>query len=104
MKTISLDEVIDTHIGKVGTIKRDLFDTKIRMEKLGDTIKSERKKRNLTKKQLSEMAGIQKSILSKIEKSAFDFPIATILKVCKILDVKVIFSLEVNQNKILVAE
>lgn len=36
IKTVSLDTMIDKHIGKKGTAKRDAFDNELRMDLLGE--------------------------------------------------------------------
>jgi len=48
LKTISLDEVIDKHIGKLGTPKREAFENELRLDLLGEAIKQARKERHLT--------------------------------------------------------
>lgn len=52
MKTLSLDEITDKYIGENGTPKRDRFEHELRMDLLGEAIKSVRKERNLTQEQL----------------------------------------------------
>ncbi len=46
LKTYSLEEVTDTHIGKRGTPKRDAFEHELRLDLLGEAIKRTQKKRN----------------------------------------------------------
>jgi len=43
MKTTSLDTLIDKHVGKLGTQKRDKFENELRLDILGETIKKARK-------------------------------------------------------------
>ena len=69
-KTVSLDTMIDKHIGKVGTERRDVFENELRIELLGQAIKHARQERNLTQAQLGELVGVQKAQISKIENSA----------------------------------
>ena len=40
LKTYSLEEVTDKHIGKIGTPKRDAFENELRLELIGAAIKS----------------------------------------------------------------
>jgi HTH-type transcriptional regulator / antitoxin HipB len=47
-KTVSLDSMIDKHIGKKGTTRRDAFENELRIDLLGQTIKQIRQERNLT--------------------------------------------------------
>ncbi len=39
MKATSLDALIDRHIGKVGTKRRDEFENELRLDIIGETIK-----------------------------------------------------------------
>ncbi len=66
-KTVSLDTMIDKHIGKVGTERRDAFENELRIDLLGQAIKQARQERNLTQAQLGEIVGVQKAQISKIE-------------------------------------
>ena len=66
-KTVSLDTMIDKHIGKVGTERRDTFENELRIDLLGQAIKQARQERNLTQAQLGELVGVQKAQISKIE-------------------------------------
>ena len=66
-KTFSLDTMIDKHIGKVGTERRDAFENELRIDLLGQAIKQARQERNLTQAQLGELVGVQKAQISKIE-------------------------------------
>ena len=45
-KTISLDEMIDKHVGKIGTENRDNFEHKLKKDLLEHAIKMARKERN----------------------------------------------------------
>lgn len=51
-KTVSLDSMIDKHIGKIGTTRRDAFVNELRIDLLGQTIKQVRQERNLTQELL----------------------------------------------------
>ena len=66
-ETVSLDTMIDKHIGKVGTERRDTFENELRIDLLGQAIKQARQERNLTQAQLGELVGVQKAQISKIE-------------------------------------
>ena len=39
LKTISLDEITDKHIGKRGTAKREVFEQELRIDLLSEAIK-----------------------------------------------------------------
>ncbi|MBK6544623.1 MAG: helix-turn-helix transcriptional regulator [Saprospiraceae bacterium] len=104
MKTTSLDTLIDKHVGKIGTKKRDAFENELRLDLLVDAVKKARKERNLTQEQLGKLVGVQKSQISKIENSVTDARFDTMLKVFKALKAKVIFSVEIDKRKLLLTE
>ena len=103
MKMMTLDQMKDRHIGKVGTPERDKYEFDLRMEVLGGMIKSVRKKRNLTQEQLGELIGVQKSQISKLERNTKNVTIETILKVFRALKANVRFSVEINESEFKVA-
>jgi DNA-binding XRE family transcriptional regulator len=69
LKTVSLDTMIDKHIGKRGTLRREAFENELRIDLLGQAIKQARQERNMTQEQLGELVGVQKAQISKIENS-----------------------------------
>ena len=103
MKMMTLDQMKDQDLGKVGTPERDKYEFDLRMELLGDMIKSVRKERNLTQEQLGELIGVQKSQISKLERNTKNVTIETILKVFKALKANVKFSVEMNESEFTVA-
>ena len=94
LKTISLDTMIDKHIGKRGTPKREAFENELRIDLLGYAIKQARLERHLTQQQLGELVGVQKSQISKVENSIKSTRFDTILKVFNALEAKVSFQVE----------
>jgi len=99
-KTVSLDTMIDKHIGKIGTERRDAFENELRIDLLGQAIKQARQERNLTQAQLGELVGVQKAQISKIENSIKNARFETILNVFDALGAKVNFSVELNNRKL----
>lgn len=100
MKTYSLEEMTDKHIGKKGTKKRDEFDYELRLDLLGHSIKQARKERHLTQDQLGKLVGVKKAQISKIENSVTDARFSTILKVFKVLGAKVNFNVELSNQEL----
>jgi HTH-type transcriptional regulator / antitoxin HipB len=98
-KTVSLDTMIDKHIGKLGTQRRDAFENELRIDLLGQTIKQVRQERNLTQEQLGVLVGVQKAQISKIENSVKNARFETILKVFDALGAKVNFNVELSKKK-----
>ena len=99
-KTVSLDTMIDTHIGKGGTERREAFENELRIDLLGQAIKQARQERNLTQEQLGDLVGVQKAQISKIENSVKNARFETILKVFDALGAKVNFNVELNNKKL----
>ena len=103
MKTYTLEEVTDEYIGKRGTAKRELFEQELRLELLGDAIKKARKAKHMTQEQLGELVGVQKSQIAKIENSTTDARFSTILRVFDALKAKVNFTVELENQKLMVS-
>jgi DNA-binding XRE family transcriptional regulator len=99
-KTVSLDAMIDKHIGKRGTEKREAFENELRIDLLGEAIKQARQERHLTQEQLGDLVGVQKAQISKIENSVKNARLETILKVFDALGAKVIFNVELNNKNL----
>jgi DNA-binding XRE family transcriptional regulator len=99
-KTVSIDTMIDKHIGKRGTERREAFENELRIDLLGQAIKQARQERNLTQEQLGELVGVQKAQISKIENSVKNARFETILKVFDALGAKVNFNVELNDKKL----
>lgn len=99
-KTVSLDIMIDKHIGKRGTKRRDTFENELRIDLLGQAIKQARQERNLTQEQLGKLVGVQKAQISKIENSVKNARFETILKVFEALGAKVNFQVELSNQQI----
>ncbi len=103
MKMMTLDQMKDKDIGIMGTPERDKYEFDLRMEVLGDMIKSVRKERKLTQQQLGELIGVQKSQISKLERNTKNVTIETILKVFRALKANVKFSVEMDELEFTVA-
>ncbi|RYX87796.1 XRE family transcriptional regulator [bacterium] len=100
MKTVSLDTMIDKHIGKVGTERRDSFENELKIDLLGNAIKKARQERHLTQEQLGELVGVQKAQISKLENSITNARFETILKVFAALGAKVNFNVELSDKQL----
>jgi len=93
-KTVSLDTMIDKHIGLRGTPRREAFENELRIDLLGEAIKQARLERHLTQQQLGDLVGVQKAQISKVENSIKNTRFDTILKVFNALRTKVSFQVE----------
>ncbi len=94
---MTLEEMKDRDIGKIGTSERDNYEFDLRMDILGDMIRSVRKERKLTQEQLGDLVGVQKSQISKLERNTKNVTIETVLKVFRALKANVKFSVEINE-------
>ena len=94
MKTVSIDTLVDKHIGKLGTKQREDFEEELRLDILGHKIKELRKSKNMTQEQLGDLIGVKKAQISKIENSFTNARFETILKVFRALDTKIKFTIE----------
>jgi HTH-type transcriptional regulator/antitoxin HipB len=98
MKTYSLSEMKDKHIGPIGTSERDEYEYELRMEVLGKMIKTTRRERNLTQEELGKLVGVQKAQISKLESSTNSATIDTILKVFSAMKAEINFHVRLEDN------
>ena len=103
LKTYSLEEITDKHIGKLGTPKREAFENELRLDLLGEAIRQARKERHLTQEELGQLVGVKKAQISKIENSLTDARFETIMKVFKALNAKINFNIELLDQKVTIA-
>jgi len=100
MKTVSLDDMIDKHVGKIGTPERDAFEYELSIDLIGHAIKQARKERNLTQEELGKLVGVQKAQISKIENSIKNARLDTIMKIFKALGATVSFNVELDPKNL----
>ncbi len=100
MDKLTLDEVKDKYLGKRGALKRDQYEFDLRMELIGEMIKTARKERNLTQEELGKLVGVQKAQISKLEKGSNNVTVATILKVFDALKANIKFRVELFDSKL----
>ncbi len=103
MKMMSLDQMKDMHLGKNGTIERDEYEMELKVEILGEMIRTVRKEKHLTQEQLGKLVGVNKSQISKLEKNTKNVTIETILKVFRALKTNIKFTLERSNDKLEIA-
>lgn len=103
MKTYSLEEITDKHIGERGTPKREAFENELRLDLLGEAIKQARKERHMTQEELRKLVVVQKAQISKLENNLTDARFETIIKVFKALNAKINFSIELLDQSVKIA-
>jgi DNA-binding XRE family transcriptional regulator len=104
LKAVSLETMIDSHVGKVGTSRRESFEQELRLELLGHLIKEARLHQKLTQEQLGKLVGVQKAQISKLENNFTKARIDTVLKVFKALNAKVRLKVDLPQKKLAIPQ
>ncbi len=77
----SLDEFINDNIGKIGTPQREQFENEYDTFKLGVLIQQAREQKGLTQEQLAQLAGTNKSYISKLERNLKDIRFSTLQRI-----------------------
>jgi DNA-binding XRE family transcriptional regulator len=103
MKTVSLETMIEKHVGKIGSAPRDSFEQELKLDLLGYAIKEARLHHNLTQEQLGKLVGVQKAQISKLENNFTNARFDTVIKVFNALNAKVNFKVELPKTKLSVA-
>ncbi|MBE0642433.1 MAG: helix-turn-helix transcriptional regulator [Bacteroidales bacterium] len=97
-KLASLSEMKEIYLGSVGTRLRDEYEYELRMEVLGRMIKAARLERRMTQEELGKLVGVQKAQISKLENSAGNVTIDTIIKVFRALKAQISFNVRLEDN------
>ncbi|MEO8446409.1 MAG: helix-turn-helix transcriptional regulator [bacterium] len=80
-KTKNFDELLDIQYGKIGTKKRDEFETKAQYFVISEMLKVARKEANLTQEQLANKVGTKKSYISRLENGSCDIQLSTLYRI-----------------------
>ena len=83
MNTKTLTELKDQHLGPVGTPLRDEYEAEAQAFILGELIRAERQKANLTQEQLAERIGTKKSYISRIENGRGEINWNTLVRIAE---------------------
>jgi DNA-binding XRE family transcriptional regulator len=94
MKSYTLEEAEDLLIGKKGSKERDEYEFELKLELIGDRIKTARKKRNLTQEQLGELVGVKKAQISRLENSTENVTFETVMRILNALGAKLNLKLQ----------
>ncbi|GEO22936.1 helix-turn-helix domain-containing protein [Cyclobacterium qasimii] len=94
MKSYKLEEAEDLLIGEKGTPEREEYEFELKLELIGDMIKTARKKRNLTQEQLGELVGVKKAQISRLENSTGNVTFETVMRILNALGAKLKFNLQ----------
>ena len=79
-KVVDWDIHLDKKYGISGTATRTEFEMKAQTFILGELLKDEREKANLTQAQMAEKTGTKKSYISRIENGRADIQLSTLYR------------------------
>lgn len=79
-KIVSWDTHLDKKYGVRGTATRSVFEMKAQTFILGELLKEEREKANLTQAEMAERTGTKKSYISRIENGHADIQLSTLYR------------------------
>jgi HTH-type transcriptional regulator / antitoxin HipB len=79
----SLSDFVDNEYGVKGTKKREKFETEYEAFKLGVLIQQARHEKGLTQEEVAQLAGTNKSYISKLEKDLKDIRFSTLQRIIK---------------------
>jgi DNA-binding XRE family transcriptional regulator len=80
----SFDELLDVKYGKVGSIKREVFEEKAQYFVISEMLKEARKEANMTQDELAEKVGTKKSYISRLENGKCDIQLSTLYRIFEI--------------------
>lgn len=83
-KLTSFEEHLNKRYGRKGTASREKFEAESLAFRLGEMLKEERKKANLTQEQFAEKTGTKKSYISRIEAGKSDIQLSTFSRIIKV--------------------
>ena len=80
-KTKNFDELLDIQYGKIGTPKRDKFESKAQYFVISETLKDARTEEHMTQEQLADKVGTKKSYISRLENGKCDIQLSTLYRI-----------------------
>ncbi|MCD8297145.1 MAG: helix-turn-helix domain-containing protein [Prevotella sp.] len=87
MKFYTEEEILDKHIGKKVSPKREQFEADLNSFLIGDAIRQARQSKKLIQEELGKMIGVQKVQISRIENGK-NLTFSTIAKVFRAMDIR----------------
>ena len=94
MKSYTIDEAEDLLIGEKGSKEREEYEFELKLELIGDLIKTARKKKKLTQEQLGELVGVKKAQISRLENSTGNVTFETVMRIFNALGAKLNLKLQ----------
>ncbi len=77
----SINDHFDQKYGKVGTESRNIFDKKTQAFMIAELVKEARLKSDLTQEELAERLNVNRTYISKIERTVSDIRVSTLKKI-----------------------
>jgi HTH-type transcriptional regulator/antitoxin HipB len=77
----NFNQLLDIQYGKIGTKKRDEFETKAQYFVISEMLKEARREANMTQEQLATKVGTKKSYISRIENGSCDIQLSTLYRI-----------------------
>ncbi len=103
MKYTTIETLEDRILGKIGTERRDAFETAVGKEiqayHVGEAIKQARKKKNMTQEELGELMGVKKAQISRIE-SGQTFNLNTVIRAFKAMGIHLNLEIVEDESKL----
>lgn len=91
MNLTPLSDIVDDVWGKTGTSERDAMETQLKEEIsdyfVGEAIRAERMKQNLTQEELGKRIGVKRSQICKLESGKCSITLSTLCRVFRALGV-----------------
>lgn len=78
---VTFSEMLDKKYGQFGAKTRERFEQKSKSFIVGELIKENRLKANLTQEELADRTGTKKSYISRVENGKADIQISTLFKI-----------------------
>lgn len=82
--TTSLAAFKDEHLGKLGTARREAYETGYESFKIGAMIQAERQARGLTQQELAVKVGMTKSYISRVENNLKEVRLSTLQRIIEL--------------------
>ena len=94
MKSYTLEQAEDLLIGKKGVEEREKYEFELKLELIGDMIRTARKKRKLTQEQLGKLVGVKKAQISRLENSPRNVTFETVIRIFSALGARLNLNLQ----------
>jgi HTH-type transcriptional regulator / antitoxin HipB len=77
----TFDELLEVKYGKIGTKKRDEFESRSNAFMIGELLKDTRRNARMTQEELARKTGTKKSYISRVENGKIDIQLSTLYRI-----------------------